>query len=170
MLLLTKFLYVSLVQREANQQSEGGIWSGFTGWQWDNDDGAGGSAAWKGNAEGGDPKVAGASANSSDRDPGEMMLMALARNWENDNIISYVVCWNIFKIFVYNLVKDYWLDMAVMCAVVKGAIFFSPRIWRTRRWQRRTHGGSSSYSLRSSWPHRPEQSRRPRPRLSDANR
>lgn len=45
MLLLTKFLYVSLVQRETNQQSEGGIWSGFTGWQWDYDDGAGGSAA-----------------------------------------------------------------------------------------------------------------------------
>lgn len=87
-----KFLYVSLVQREANQQSEGGLWPGFTGWQWDNDDGTGGSAARQGNAEGGDPKAAGATANTSDRDPGEMMLMAEVRNQENDNVILYVVC------------------------------------------------------------------------------
>lgn len=64
--------HVSLVQREANQQSKGGIWSGFIGWQRGSDHGAGGSAAREGNAEGGDPKAAGAAANASSGDTGEM--------------------------------------------------------------------------------------------------
>lgn len=64
--------HVSLVQREANQQSKGGIWSGFIGWQRGSDHGAGGSAAREGNAEGGDPKAAGAAADASSGDTGEM--------------------------------------------------------------------------------------------------
>lgn len=37
--------HVPSVQRETNQQPKGGIWSGLTGWQWDDYDGARGSSA-----------------------------------------------------------------------------------------------------------------------------
>lgn len=62
-----------LVQREVNQQSEGRIWSGLFGRQWGHGNGAGGSASRKGNAEGGDPKTAGATAHASDRNTGEIL-------------------------------------------------------------------------------------------------
>lgn len=63
----------SLVQRKVDQQSEGGIWSGHSGRQRRHGYGAGGSASWEGNAEGGDPKTTGASAHTSDRNTGEIL-------------------------------------------------------------------------------------------------
>lgn len=70
---LNLFLNGPLVQRKVNQQSEGGIWSGLSGRQWGHDNGAGGSASRKGNAEGGDAKTTGAIAHASDRNTGEML-------------------------------------------------------------------------------------------------
>lgn len=70
---LIVFLNGPLVQREVDQQSEGGIWSGHSGRERGHDSGAGGSAPREGNTEGGDPKTAGASAHTSDRNPGEML-------------------------------------------------------------------------------------------------
>lgn len=84
-------LHVTLVQREANQQSKGGIWSGFTGWQRGNDDGAGGSAAWEGNAAGRDPKAAGAAANTSNRDTGSMLGLSDSMLKGNVNVLCCVL-------------------------------------------------------------------------------
>lgn len=69
-------LNVCLVQREVDQQSEGGIRSRRTGRQWDHGSGAWGAASWKGPAEGGDPKTAGASSHSEDWNTGEILFVA----------------------------------------------------------------------------------------------
>lgn len=70
---MVKLFLNPLVQREVDQQSEGGIWSGHTGWQRGHGSGAGGSPSREGTAAGGDPKIPGATAHTSDRNTGEKL-------------------------------------------------------------------------------------------------
>lgn len=66
-------LTVPEVQREADQQPEGGFWSGRDGQQRDFGSGDGGAATREGASEGGDPEAAGTSERAAGRSPGERL-------------------------------------------------------------------------------------------------
>lgn len=56
-------VYPSTVQREVDQQPEGGLWSGLAGWGLGWGSGAGGTAAREGAPERGDPEATGPGAH-----------------------------------------------------------------------------------------------------------